>query len=62
MSNHSKSDLVDIDLITVHETAAAWCVALDEDSEEVWLPKSAVERDGGTYTIPERLAEQKGLV
>ena len=62
MSSQYKSDLVDIDLITHHETAKAWCVSLDEDSEEVWLPKSMVEREGDTYTIPERLAEEKGLV
>lgn len=66
MSGQYKFDkeyrMVDIDLVTHRETLKAWCVSLDEDSEKVWLPKSMVERDGDNYTIPEKMAEEKGLV
>ena len=58
-----RSDLVDIDFDrVVHRTAAA--VLLEIDGEDVWLPLSAVEidEDNKTVTMPERLANEKGLI
>lgn len=39
----------------------AWLVF--DGTKEVWLPKSMVERnDDGTFTMPEWLAKEKGLI
>lgn len=62
-----KSDLVDIELSYRHENDRAYGVFNDErkpDGTEkwIWLPKSLVERDGDTFTMPEWLAIEKGLV
>jgi hypothetical protein len=62
-----KSDLVDLDGVLVHETPKAYLVRFDDDKEPVWLPKSAIElamRARGRaciVTLPQRLAEEKGL-
>ena len=43
------------------ETARAWMVF--DGAREVWLAKSLVEKnDDGTFTMPEWLAAQKGLI
>lgn len=43
------------------ETEKAWLVF--DGAREVWLPKSQVENNGdGTFTMPEWLASEKGLV
>jgi hypothetical protein len=43
------------------ETERAWLVF--DGVKEVWLPKSQVESNGdGTFTLPEWLASEKGLV
>lgn len=43
------------------ETARAWLVF--DGAREVWLPKSLVESNGdGTFTLPEWLAKEKGLI
>ena len=59
-----KSEKIELELITHHETDRAWLVSVDEDSEEVWLPKSlGITRDGTTYSdIPQWIAEEKGLI
>lgn len=69
-----RSDLIDISVVLVHETEKAVLVALDEEHEPVWLPKSAVEvEDSGkrtstkrqrivTVTLSEALATEKDLV
>jgi hypothetical protein len=60
--------LVDIDADLVHETANAYCVKIDDDTFEkeakrYWLPKSVTENNGdGTFTLPEYIATEKGLV
>ncbi|MDF1625620.1 MAG: hypothetical protein P1U84_04985 [Parvibaculaceae bacterium] len=44
---------------------AVWAGKEDEDGKEVWawLPKNLVEDNGdGTYTMPEWLAHEKGLI
>lgn len=70
-----RSDLCDITLAQHHETDRAYLVSEDGEHENaIWLPKSLVERDPDsvakvkpglwsyTYTMPERLAHQKGLI
>jgi hypothetical protein len=63
----SRSDLIDISVTLVHETDRA--VLVDHGGgANVWLPKSAceIERDPNgktwTLTLPERLANEKGLI
>lgn len=56
-----KSSLTDIAAELRHETERAFLI-FDGD-QEVWLPKSQVERnDDGTFTLPEWLAKEKGLL
>lgn len=63
-----KSDLVDIVGVLVHETPKAYLFRFDDDKEPVWLPKSLVEietdcaRKCVIMTMPQRLAEEKGMV
>lgn len=63
-----KSNLTDIDVALVHETPDAFLVKWDPDREPVWLPKSQCEfeateaSDIGILTLPERLAEEKGML
>lgn len=63
-----RSDLVDLSLIKVHDTGKAILFKETENSEGVWLPKSAIEveptRDPRVFTVtlPEYLAIEKGLV
>lgn len=63
-----KSDLVDVEMQLHAETEKAIRVSDDgEDENGVWLPKSQVEfvrKKGGivVVTLPQWLAEQKGLV
>jgi hypothetical protein len=62
-----RSDLVDISVVLVHQTDKA--VLVDHGGEaNVWLPRSVIEieKDAGgktwTVTLPERLAQEKGLI
>jgi len=55
------SDLIDIAGELRIETEKAMLVFDGEQS--VWLPKSLVEENGdGTFTMPEWLAKDKGLI
>lgn len=55
------SRLTDIAAELRHETARAFLVW--DGDQEVWLPKSQVERNAdGTFTLPEWLAKEKGLI
>lgn len=60
-----KSDLVDVEAAFRMEGQAAWAVWNGEKDGGrevwVWLPKSLVERDGETFTMPEWLAIEKRL-
>lgn len=64
------SRIIDLEVIWTHETEKAVLVASDEEAEPVWLPKSQVEIDKGEHirgslieiTLPQSLAEEKGLV
>lgn len=67
MPSPYRSDLVDITVTLVHETAKA--VLVDHGGEaNVWLPKAAIEiepnSNGKTHTVTlkERLAHEKGLI
>lgn len=61
-----KSDLTDITVTKRHETANA--IQVHDGDNLVWLPKSQIEieetGDGKTLivTLPQWLAEEKGLV
>lgn len=55
-----KSDLVDISAKLIAETDRAFHI--DDGGRQVWLPKSQVERDGDTYTMPEWLAVERKLI
>lgn len=58
-----RSDIVDVHGTLVHETAGAFLIDHGGD-KPVWVPKAAVEHDpdDGTFAMPRRLAEEKGLV
>ena len=56
-----RSDLVDIEADLIHETDKAYLLSNGE--RQVWVPKSVVQNnEDGTWTMPERLAVDKGLV
>lgn len=56
-----KSDLIDIACELKHETAKAYLI--NDGMKDVWLPKSQVEHnDDNTFTMPEWLAKEKGLI
>lgn len=54
-------ELVDLAGVLLHSTDAALLV--DFEGTQVWLPKSQVEdNNDGTFTMPEWLAIEKGIV
>lgn len=56
-----ESDLVEIAAELRHETERA--LLIYDGSEQIWLPKSLVEDNmDGTFTMPEWLAKDKGLI
>lgn len=64
-----RSNLVDIEVIIAHRTDRAVLVKDSEDAEGVWLPLAAVEVEQSasnsgyaTVTMPEALAQEKGLI
>jgi hypothetical protein len=56
-----RSDLIDIEARLVRETEKAWLLDVGGD-ESVWVPKSVAEFDGETVTLPERMAQEKGMI
>lgn len=53
--------LTDIAAEVRRETDKAWLVF--DGAREVWLPKSLVEKNpDGTFTLPEWLATEKGML
>ncbi len=53
--------LFDIDAELRHETELAFLIF--DGEREFWLPKSKVENNGdGSFTMPEWMAIEKGLV
>lgn len=66
MTNY-KSDLIDIAATLVHKTThpdgTAKAYLLDAGTGKAWVPAAAVEdNEDGTWTMPERLAHEKGLI
>ena len=63
-----KSDVIDISVQKLHETAAAVLVTDSTPENGVWLPKSQIEIEMSeidgicTVTLPEWLALDKGLI
>jgi hypothetical protein len=56
------SNIVDISADLKHETDGAYLID-SGDGEPVWVPKSQVEYDEmGTFSMPEWLARDKGLI
>lgn len=57
-----KSDLIDIAAEIKRETEKAYYI--DDGANQLWLPKSQCEwnQDDGTFTMPEWLAKDKGLI
>lgn len=59
--NNRPTRLVDVDAKIVHQTPSAYLLDVGND-EPVWVPKSQVEdNEDGTFTMPERLAIEKGI-
>lgn len=63
----SRSNLVDVEVIIVHQTDKAVLVKSDEEADGVWLPLSQCEVDAepgsvGEVTLPDWLATERGLV
>ncbi len=56
----SRSDLVDIPAKLIAESEKAF--QLDLGGDVFWLPKSQVEFDGRTLTLPKWLAENRGIL
>lgn len=62
-----RSNIIDVTVHLHHETGAAVLVSDTADPKDaVWLPKSQIEieADGGEHvvTLPEWLAQEKGLI
>ena len=56
------SDIIDIAADLKHESEKAFLID-GGDGKPVWVPKSQVERnDDGTFSMPEWLAKDKGLI
>lgn len=56
-----RDDLYDFAATLRHETEKAYL--LNDGFKDVWLPKSHTEDNGdGTWTVPQWLAGEKGLV
>ena len=61
-----RSELVDVSVILIHETDAAWKVR--ETDTDIWIPKSVGQLDPNpdgksyTLTLPRSWFEDKGFV
>lgn len=57
-----RSGIIDLAGTIVGETEKAWRVDFGE-KEPIWIPKSQAEDNGdGTFSMPEWLATEKGLI
>lgn len=60
MSKNLKQ-LADVEAEIIHQTDAAFL--LYDGKVKEWVPKSQVEDNGdGTFTMPERVAKEKGFI
>ena len=61
MKTSGRSDLVDVEAVKRAETDKSFL--LYDGTRKVWVPKQYVEEnDDGTFTMPEWLALDKGLI
>lgn len=63
----TRSNIIDLDLIIVRLTDKAALVKDTEDADAIWLPLSQIELDGnpgsvGTVSLPDWLAQERGLI
>lgn len=60
---NGRSDLVDVDGKLIHETEKAYLIDVGQLFRH-WVPKSVCEydEDAGTFTMPEAIAKEKGLI
>jgi hypothetical protein len=63
----TRRTIIDISVIIVHRTEKAVLIKDAENAKPVWLPLSQVEIEGGSgeigeLTLPEWLAQEKGLI
>lgn len=58
-----RSSLVDITARLVRESIGGLAWLIDDGDRQVWIPKSQAEKNpDGTFTMPEWLATEKGLL
>lgn len=62
-----RSNIIDVHVLIQHETEKAVLVRGDEEADPVWLPKSQIELESlgaglGIVTLPEWLAQERGLI
>jgi hypothetical protein len=53
-------ETVEIEAELIRETELAYLI--NDGEIECWVPKSLTEHDGESFTMPEWLAQEKGLV
>ena len=62
MRTSGQSDIIDIAADLKHETEKAFLID-SGDEKPVWVAKSQVDKnDDGTFSMPEWLAKDKGLI
>ena len=54
-------DIITVDTVAKVETERAYLFE-NIAGKEVWIPKSQCEYENGELQIPERIAEEKGLI
>jgi hypothetical protein len=68
VNTNDSENIIDLKLELIHETQpqdpnkGGFLVNTGFKDTQVWLPKSIVQRNGKTFTLPEWLAISKGLV
>ena len=59
----TKLKLVTIDATIEHETKLAYLLDFGGNWGPEWVPKSVTEdHDDGTFTLPEKMAMEKGMI
>lgn len=60
-AGNSNSDIIDITAIQRHETELAYLI--DDGDKKVWVSKKLAQKnDDGTFSMPEWVALEKGLI
>ena len=54
---------VELELDIIYDNPGGEAILVSDGDEEVWLPKSQISDNmDGTFTLPEWLAQEKGLI